>query len=335
MVPTVDVHTHYVPPEVVADARIGSGLDGIGVEWRGRQEWLVHRQGYGYPLHRSFYDIESRLRAMDKRGIDHAVVSLAPPLFMYWVDAAEAVDFCRAANDSLARFSRDSGGRITAVATLPMQDPDAAVAELRRAVAALGLRGAQIGPTAADLPLDDPAVRPVLETAAQLDVPLIVHPYYVGMTPGLADFYLTNLIGNPLASTICAARLIFSGLLDQIEDLRLVLMHGGGYLPYQIGRLDHGHRVRPEARGCRHDPASYLTRFWFDTVLHAAAPLRFLVDLVGAARVVFGTDFPFDMAAGSPAEQLDPLRLDPAARARVAGDNAMTLFGPARSQAIG
>ncbi|MGH3501058.1 MAG: amidohydrolase family protein [Nocardioidaceae bacterium] len=322
----MDVHTHFVPPEVVNEARRGHGFDGVRTERVDGEEWLVHRQGFRYPLHRSFYDLEVRVRAMDERRVDRAVVSMAPPMFMYWTEGGEATDFCRRSNDALARFTRDSGGRITAVATLPMQDPDAAASELRRAVGELGLRGAEVGPRVEDVPLDDPAVRSVLATAAELDVPLILHPYYVGSRPGLEEFYLTNLIGNPLETTICAGRLIFSGLLDEIEDLELVLMHGGGFLPYQIGRMDHGHRVRPESRGCRYDPSRYLSRFWFDTVTHAAGPLRFLVDMVGADHVVFGTDFPYDMAAGAFEEQVAGTGLDERDLAHVAGDTAARLF---------
>ena len=174
---------------------------------------------------------------------------------------------------------------------------------------------------------DRPALRPVLATAADLRVPLIVHPYYVASSPGLEDFYLTNLIGNPLATTVCAARLIFSGVLDELTGLRLVLMHGGGYLPYQIGRLDHGHRVRPEARGCAHPPSAYLDRFWFDTVTHAPRPLRFLTDTVGADHVVYGTDFPFDMAAGPLHDQLAGTSLSADETELIAGRNATALFG--------
>ncbi len=189
------------------------------------------------------------------------------------------------------------------------------------------MAGAEIGPHAEGTPLDDPALRPVLATAADLRVPLIVHPYYVAPRPGLEDFYLTNLIGNPLATTVCAARLIFSGVLDELTALRVVLVHGGGYLPYQIGRLDHGHRVRPEDRGSAHPPSAYLDRFWFDTVTHAPAPLRFLTGLVGVDHVVYGTDFPFDMAAGPLAEQLDGTGLAPADAELIAGRNAAALFG--------
>jgi aminocarboxymuconate-semialdehyde decarboxylase len=324
---TVDVHTHFAPLDVLMAARRGQGFDGMTAERDGGQEWLVHRQGFRWPVPPVFYDLTARLAAMDQRGIGHAVLSAAPQLFMYWADGGDAAGFCRGVNDALAGFAAGSGGRITAVATLPMQDPAAAVAELRRAVTELGMRGAEIGPDVVGIPLDAPGPRTVLAAAAGLGVPLIVHPYYVGPRPGLADFYLTNLIGNPLATTVCAARLIFSGVLDELGTLRLVLTHGGGYLPYQIGRLDHGHRVRPEAKDCVHPPSAYLARFWFDTVTHAPGPLRFLAGTVGTGRVVYGTDFPFDMAAGPLTEQLAGTGLSPADTELIAGRNAAALFG--------
>jgi aminocarboxymuconate-semialdehyde decarboxylase len=312
----------------MAEARGGNGIDGLRVERDGGEEWVVHRQGFRWPLHRTFYDVEARLAAMDELGIDLAVMSIAPPLFMYWVqDTGAAVDLCRHANDALATFAASSDGRIEAVATLPMRDPEAAVRELRRAVSELGLRGAEIGGKVEDTPLDDPAIRPVLAAAAELDVPLILHPNTVGTRPGMAEFYLSNLLGNPLESTVGAARLILSGALDELDRLRLVLMHGGGYLPYQIGRLDHGHRVRPEAKGCRHAPSTYLRRFWYDTITHAAGPLEFLLRQVGADRVVYGTDFPFDMGGGSVKDQLAGVRVDDADLTKVAGANAAGLFG--------
>jgi aminocarboxymuconate-semialdehyde decarboxylase len=323
---TVDVHTHFAPFDVLAAAWRGAGFDGMRAERSGGQEWLVHRQGFRWPVPPVFYDTEARLASMDERGISHAVLSVAPQLFMYWVDGSETAGFCRAVNDDLAAFATGTAGRISAVATLPMQDPAAAVAELTRAVTTLGMRGAEIGPHVEGTPLDAPALRPVLAAAADLDVPLIVHPYYVAPRPGLEDFYLTNLIGNPLATTVCAARLIFSGVLDELATLRMVLVHGGGYLPYQIGRLDHGYQVRPEARGCAHPPSAYLGRFWFDTVTHAPAPLRFLTKMAGADHVVYGTDFPFDMAAGPLADQLDGTGLGPDDETAIAGRNADQLF---------
>ncbi|GIE99987.1 amidohydrolase family protein [Paractinoplanes rishiriensis] len=325
---TVDVHNHFAPLEIIAGARAGDGLDGLRVEVVDGQEYMVHRQGFRWPVEPAFYDLEARLAAMDERDTDVAVLSLAPTLLMYWLDdPSAAADFARLVNEALAAFAAGSGGRIVPVATLPMQDTGAAVAELRRAVTELGMKGAQIGPRMEELGLDHERVRPVLAEAARLGVPLILHPYNVGKRAGLERFYLSNLIGNPLESTVGAAHLIFGGVLDELPGLRLVLMHGGGYLPYQIGRLNHGHRVRAESKGCAHEPSAYLRRFWYDTITHAPDPLRFLVGQVGADRVVYGTDFPFDMGGGPVAEQLDGTELDDHDRALIAGGNAVDLFG--------
>ncbi|MPZ62310.1 MAG: amidohydrolase family protein [Propionibacteriales bacterium] len=323
----IDLHNHYIPAELVADARKRPVLDGIRIEKVDGTEWMVHPQGFRYPVHPGFYDHDSRIGEMDGIGTDTQVVSIAPPMYMYWVDAESAVDYARMANDSLARFARDSGGRMIGVATLPMQDPDAATNELERAVGDLGLRGAEIAPFVEGTPLDDPALVPVLESAQRLGVPLIVHPTYVGDKAGLEDFYLTNLVGNPLETCICAARLIFSGVLDRLSELELVLMHGGGFLPYQIGRLDHGFRVRSESKGCANPPSSYLTRFTYDTITHDARALDFLINLVGERRVAYGTDFPYDMAGGSLAGQLAGIELTAAQHHCIASENTARLFG--------
>jgi aminocarboxymuconate-semialdehyde decarboxylase len=322
----VDTHSHVIPPGVVAAMRAGDAPDGIALENLDGTPWAVHRQGYRYPLPPHFHDLTARLAHMDTTGISEAVVSIAPPLFLYWADLAEGVDAARLVNDELARMARDSGGRLSALATLPMRDPDAAVAELRRAVGELGLRGAEIGPHVEGVHLDDFRLRPVLAAAQQLGVPLLVHPYYVGAQPELADFYLTNLLGNPWQTAVCAARLILSGTLDRLPSLDLVLVHGGGHLPYQHGRLDRGYEVRPEAQGCRDLPSSYLRRFHYDSLTHDPRALRFLLELVGADRVVFGTDVPFDMGGGPLAEQLGGYRLDDDVSACVAHRNADRLF---------
>jgi aminocarboxymuconate-semialdehyde decarboxylase len=300
----VDVHAHVIPPQLVAAMRADAAPDGIQLESRDGAPWVVHRQGYSYPLLDAFHDIETRLRTMDDMGVDTALLSTPPTLFLYWVDPATALDAARSVNDSVAQMASEAPARFRAMATLPLQDPDAACVELTRCVTELGMCGAQIGPHCEGQPLDDPELRPVLETAQQLGVPLVVHPYYVGSTPGLDDFYLTNLQGNPWQTAVCASRLILSGTLDDLSDLDVLLVHGGGHLPYQIGRLDHGHRVRSEARNPIAPPSHYLRRFHYDTLTHRPQSTRWLIDQVGADRVAFGTDVPFDMAGGSLEAQL-------------------------------
>jgi aminocarboxymuconate-semialdehyde decarboxylase len=146
--------------------------------------------------------------------------------------------------------------------------------------------------------------------------------------PRFEQFYLTNLLGNPLDTALCASRLIFSGAFERFGDLKVMLVHAGGFLPYQIGRLDHGWAVRPEPKvQLQRKPSEYLERFFYDTVSHHDSALAWLVDLVGDERVVLGTDLPYDMADQDPVGRLDRLALAPESRERVAGANAARLFG--------
>src|SRR5687768_5396722 len=277
----IDIHTHFIPPSFVAGARSGRALDHVVADRRDATEWIVHPQGYRYLLSPEFFELEAKLQQMDRLGIDVSILSLSPTLFFYWIDAVAARDFCQEANESLAALV---GGteRLYGVATVPLQDPDAAASELRRAVTQLGLRGVEIGTTMQTVALDDPRFEPFFTAAADLDVPVILHPYYVGARPQLADFYMTNLTGNPLETCVAASRLILSGFLDRHPTLKIVLVHGGGFMPYQIGRLDHGFRVRTEARASISSaPSTYLRRFWYDTITHAGTPMRFLIELAG------------------------------------------------------
>lgn len=322
----VDVHAHVIPREIVESFRTGDGPDGIRTEVVDGAEWVVHRQGYRYPLLPGFYDLEARLETMSAQGTDAAVLSPAPPMFLYWAAADEAVDASQRINDAIARLSAQDPSRFSGLATLPLQDPDAAVVELKRAVTELGLKGAEIGPHVEGVPLDGDALRPVLDAAQQLGVPLEIHPYYVGSTPGLeSDYYLTNLQGNPWQTALAASRLILSGALDELPDLDLLLVHGGGHLPYQLGRLDHGHRVRPEAQAPQHSPSDYARRFHYDSLTHDPEATRWLVERVGADRVLFGTDEPFDMGGPGFDEQLSAVT-DEAARQAIGDTNARRLF---------
>jgi len=324
---TIDIHTHFIPPEFVADARAGRAVDHVALQRRDGREWLVHPQGYSYPLSPEFFDLDAKLREMDRLGIDAAVLSLTPTLFFYWLEAGAAADFCRQANDSLTAFVARSD-RLHGIASVPLQQPEAAAGELRRAVRDLGLRGAEIGTTVEQLPLDDRRFDPFFAAAAELDVPVLLHPYYVGTRPNLADFYMTNLTGNPLETCIAASRMILSGCLDRHPALKVILVHAGGFMPYQIGRLDHGFRVRAETNAAvSSPPSSYLRRFWYDTITHASVPLGFLVDLVGPDRVMLGTDLPFDMADVRGREHLSAIGLEPPTLEAVTSGNAMMLFG--------
>jgi aminocarboxymuconate-semialdehyde decarboxylase len=304
----IDVHTHFTPPFMAEEGAREGGVFGVRAEG-GR---LIHPEGFQYPIHPDSQDPSLKLAGMDEAGIDIAVLSLIPPLFFYDQPEAEAVEFARRANDALASMV-DGEERLLAFAHLPLQAPEEAARELDRTITELGFRGAHIGTDAgAGTPLDTSELDPVYAAAEAHDRPLVLHPSYVGLKPGLEDFYFTNSIGNPLETTIAAARMIHGGVLDRFPSLKLVLVHAGGYLPYQIGRFDHAYEVRSEPKvSLDRAPSEYLDRFFMDTITHAGPQLDFLASLIGTERLVLGTDIPFDMGDPRPLELIRRTSVDP------------------------
>ncbi len=316
----IDVHRHYFPSFLLEDAHKGAAIDGLRVE----DGTVVHRQGYRYPLHPEFYDTASLVASLDAGGVDHAVMSVAPTLYFYNCAASDAIEFCRRTNDWIVKSAAEVGGRISGIANLPMQQPAEAAAELRRCVEELGMRGAQIGTDIEGVPLDDPRFDDLFRVAEQLGAVFLLHPYFVGPRPGYEDFYLTNLIGLPLATTVAAARLLFSGFFAR-RGIRFILVHAGGFLPYNIGRLDRGYDVRDESSGMSdRRPSEWLELVYYDTLTHNPAALRYLIDLVGPGHVLFGTDLPFDMTDPAQAEAINAL--PPEVADRVWGTNARELL---------
>jgi aminocarboxymuconate-semialdehyde decarboxylase len=304
----IDLHSHVIPTRMLEAIMADPVTFSARGEGDGAERRIVHAQGYAYPLFPEFFDPAAKLASMDRKGIDISVISPAPPMFYYWADVDLALRVARLVNDGVAEMVAHDPARLRGMATIPMQHPDAAIAELERAVRDHGFRAVEVGTSIEGQQLADGRFRPVLRRAAELGVFVFAHPYYVGSKVGLESYYLTNLIGNPLDTATCVANLMFSGALDELPDLKILLAHGGGFAPYQIGRLVHGHKVRKETRAnTKTDPVALLRRFYFDSLVFEPRALRYLIDLVGADRVVIGTDAPFDMADENPVETLEAI----------------------------
>jgi aminocarboxymuconate-semialdehyde decarboxylase len=267
---------------------------------------------------------------MDRMRVDRQAVSVAPPQFYYWADPALGRRLARMQNDHLAELVGKYPDRFSGLATVPLQDVDAAVAELDFAVAELGLSGVEICTNVNGLDLDDRRFRPFFARAAELGVVVLIHPH--GFTSGerLMDYYLTNVIGNPLESTIALSRLIHGGVFEELPGLRVCVVHGGGFLPFYASRMDHAWRHRPEGRHHIPDrpPSSYLRGIWVDCLVYDPAHLAFLVAQMGADRVVVGTDYPYDMGDDDPVGLVEATPgLSEEDRARILGANAAGLLG--------
>ncbi|GGF78125.1 amidohydrolase [Azorhizobium oxalatiphilum] len=325
----IDIHSHVIPPRMVEAIVADTKGFAAHIKAEGGLRKMVHDQGYVYPLFDEFIDVGAKLKAMDRKGIDLSVVSTAPPMFYYWAPAELALKAARNVNDGIAEMVAQAPDRLRGMASVPMQHPELAVAELERAVKEHGFRAVEIGTTIEGVQLADPRFRPFLKRARELDVLVFIHPYYVGSKAGLEDYYLTNLVGNPTDTTVSLANLIFSGVLDELAGLKLMAAHGGGYLPYQIGRLVHGQKVRAEAKvHTQSCPKELLKTLYFDTLVFDPQALRYLVDLVGPEHVALGTDAPFDMGDETPVASLDAVAgLTDADRDRIGAGTALALIG--------
>ncbi|MGH2945397.1 MAG: amidohydrolase family protein [Solirubrobacteraceae bacterium] len=297
----VDAHSHFLPLELVEFLRQGNHPDVRVEDADGRPPLLVYASGTRFPLTPNFHDPEAILGEMDRVGIDVSLLSVAAPLFFYELDPATSLEVSRLLNDAAAQLARESGGRLHAMATVPLNAPEDAAQELRRARRELGLRGVEIGASVGATMLDAPELDPFFAVAAELEMPVFIHPYTSmlgdGRPPGLDRYFLSNSVGNPLETHRAAACLILGGVLDRHPRLLVQLAHAGGSLPYQLSRVNHTYGLREEVRAvAARPPFEYLDHFLFDTVIYDERPLDFLLSLVGPERVVFGTDYPFDMA---------------------------------------
>jgi aminocarboxymuconate-semialdehyde decarboxylase len=264
---------------------------------------------------------------MDRRGLDAAAISPPPQLFAYWAPVETGERIARAVNDGLAEMRRARPDRLLPLASLPLQDGARAARELHRACGELGLSGAALCTHVNGIDLDVAGLDPVFAAAEQLDVPLFLHPQNAGDPRRLADYHLWNLIGFMMETTTAGARLLFSGVFERHPRLKVVLAHGGGFLPYQIGRLDHGHKVRPELSArLPKPPSSYLGNIFCDSLTHNTEALRFLIARIGADHVVLGSDHPFDMGCDAPVDAVRELGLAPAQQNAILGETLAKLL---------
>jgi aminocarboxymuconate-semialdehyde decarboxylase len=317
----IDVHNHALP-ERALDLLRRDPVYGVRLEGRNWSGGLH----VDFEIVPSFVEPEAKLAELDSKGLDAAVVSVAPPLFYYHLDAEPAGEaMSRATNEGLAELSAFDPERLRWLATVPMQAPERAVAVLEEAVGA-GAVGVEIGTAVAGRRLDEPDFEPFWSAAEALGVPVTLHPAYGEHLRALDDFYFENVLGFLFETTITIERLIVAGVLDRHPGLRLVLLHGGGYFPYQVGRLRHARTVRPELADAPADPWAYRDRLHFDIITHDPRALAYLIERAGADRVVMGTDLPFDMATPDPMGLLEAAADEEAARA-IAERNPAALYG--------
>lgn len=289
-----------------------------------RQAARAQRQA----IRRQLTDLDTRLADMDRAGIHLQVLSPAPNQYHYDTEPDVARQLCAQVNETVASMARHPSGRFLGLCTVPLQHPELAVLTLRHAVKELGLRGVEIGTHVGGADLDTLGLEPFFAEAQALGALVFLHP--AGFSDGrrLGAYFLNNIIGNPLESTLAVSRLVFSGLFERLPGLKLCVAHGGGYLAAYPGRMDHAWRVRPECRACLQSPPSQsLRQLYFDTLVHNPRQLAQLLREFGPQRLLLGSDYPYDMGDPEARAHIEALPgLDEASRRRLLGGNALDLL---------
>ncbi|WAL70192.1 amidohydrolase family protein [Kitasatospora sp. YST-16] len=325
---TVDVHAHLLLPEVEALVAGQPGLahaKALDARRNGPKALSVNGPMVAarIPL---LTDPAARLAAMDAQGVDVQLVSPSPSHYHYWAHELTARQLWVAAHTATAAHCAAAPDRLRGLGLAPLQHPHLAVEALDHALS-LGLLGVELSSHAPGVELSDPALEPFWARAAETGAVLFLHPFGCTLDERLDRWYLSNTVGQPTENAVALSHLIFSGVLDRHPALKILAAHGGGYLPTHIGRSDHAWRARPDARGCAHEPSSYLRRLYFDSLVHDPCVLRELVRAAGADRVLLGSDFPFDMGTEDPLAALAAAELPDAELAAVRGANAVALLG--------
>lgn len=296
---SIDIHAHLTPQCFWRATEKDGHWHTLRREQdaQGREYAIVGKRRQQLPP-RSRWTPEERLADMDSLGVDIHVVSPYSGFYNYELDTPIAAATAKDANDEIHHMTLSWPNRFAGLATLPMQDVPAAIAELERVMVHLGFKGAMIDDHINGRTLDEPEFLPFWKAAEQLGALILFHQAGETMVKSrITRYHLPNTIGNLAERAMTFATLVFGGVMDACPELKICLAHGGGYTCYGVDRMDRGWHTRPEARvHLQQPPSAYLQRFYYDCIVYTEPALRYLIDTVGIDRVVFGTDWPYDMA---------------------------------------
>lgn len=325
----IDMHAHILP-RTLPEMEKEFGAKGFPVIVHEEDGAKIYKDGQFFrALEPNSWDVPLRIEEYRRHGIQVQVVSTVPVMFSYWAETKHALHLARHLNDHLAVECRAYPRELVGLGTVPLQDPDAAIGELRRCVEELGLPGVQIGSHVNSWNLDDPALFPFFEAAEDLGAALLVHPWDMMGKDDMPRYWLPWLVGMPAEQARAICSMIFGGVLERLPRLRVCFAHGGGAFPYTIGRIEHGFNMRPDLVAVNNDvnPREYLKRIYVDSVVHDTQALRYLLDVMGADRVMLGTDYPFPLGEQKPGRLINALALDNAEQERLFHQTALEWLG--------
>ena len=322
----VDFHNHYYPPEYIKELQAGSSE--FTVTFDDNDNPVLHSPGdinIVVPGHR---DIEVRQQVLDDIGVDRQVITFTAPGTV--VETPErSVSLAQLVNDCLAKIVDERSSRFTSLATLPLNDPDASVKELERAVTDLGFKGVMVYSNVNGVALSDRRYWPLYERASDLNAVIYIHPTYPVGVEAMTDYWLMPLVGFLFDTTLATASLVFSGTVERFPGIRWVLAHLGGAIPFLAERLDRGYYAFQSCREhLSRPPSEFLKNFYYDTVNFDPNALQLAIDFAGADHILAGSDYPHQIGSlEQMVESLNQLDVSDEVRAQILGGNASRLLG--------
>ena len=318
----IDLHSHFFPIDVLSNPGKYQDRAPKIVLDKGKLS-ITSQIGMRAGLGEGAYDAVARIKALDEMSIDLQAISPSPILLFYWEDAVVAAHFSRKQNEAIQEIVQKHPDRFVGFGSVPLQSIPEAIAIAQEAKG-LGLKGLEIGNAVGERQLDDPIFEAFFDAVQTLDMLLFVHPLEGGVD---ADDPIAGVLGNvlqfPFRTTLMIERMILRGMFEKYPNLRLCLSHGGGLLAFNVWRLDHSYNLRQDLKKIiPQKPSGYLKKLYFDSIVHSVAALQYLIQVVGAGRVVIGTDYPMGMGDFEPLQKINELNLTDEERSQILGDNA-------------
>ncbi len=324
----VDLHCHVHTPaaDEVAKKTQQPAADPIARYGNARTE--ARQKELRAELDRKLTSVEQRIADMNRMGIDVQAISTSPMQYYYRIEPDLGRQASRLINERLAEVAASHPDRFVGLGTVPLQAPKLAIAELEYCMKKLGFRGLEIGTNVNGSELSDPRFEPFFAKAEELGAVIFLHPAGFTEPRRLTEHFLTNVIGNPLDTTVALAHIVFGGVLERHPGLKFVAAHGGGYMGHYPARMDHAYRVRPECHDhIKRPPTAYMKKIYYDTVVFSHEQLEHLVNLWGADHVVIGTDYPYDMGYYKPVDFVNGAKaLTRTQKEQIIGGNAAKLL---------